>query len=113
SWHPVLTLSLRHLSAQIGVIRSVRDICLGHVYTWMPGSFYFWLPYRKSFSCSITQSFSSYRFFPEPIFRKNLLAFRIARSTSSITLVMDTASPWEDTFPIRSYRAAAAPSLNT
>ena len=33
--HPVFTLSYRHLSAASGIFRLPRDICLGHVYTWM------------------------------------------------------------------------------
>ena len=33
--HPVFTLSYRHLSAASGIIRLLRNICLGHVYTWM------------------------------------------------------------------------------
>ena len=33
--HPVFTLSYRHLSAASGIFRLLRNICLGHVYTWM------------------------------------------------------------------------------
>ena len=33
--HPVFTLSYRHLSAANGIFRLLRNICLGHVYTWM------------------------------------------------------------------------------
>ena len=31
----VFTLSYRHLSVASGIIRLLRNICLGHVYTWM------------------------------------------------------------------------------
>ena len=49
--HPVFTLSYRHLSAASGRYRLLRNICLGHVYTWMyRKQMYFFLQHSLIFN---------------------------------------------------------------